>query len=195
MTATISGLIWLAGGVLWYVIRAPFEFRNRKKNVVVNNRRDVREKLLLTSSLSGLGLVPMLYVATGWPRFADYPFQVWQGWLGVVVMLGALYMMRRSHKDLGRNWSDSLQVREAHTLVTAGVYRVVRHPMYSAFWLMAVAQLLLLPNWIAGPAGMIGFGILFFGRVAREEAMMLEAFGDEYRAYMARTARVLPGLY
>jgi len=86
-------------------------------------------------------------------------------------------------------------VRESHTLVTTGVYRHLRHPMYSGFWLMALAQLCMLPNWVAGPAGLIGFGILFFGRVDREERMMLAAFGDEYRAYMLRTKRIIPGIY
>ena len=64
--------------------------------------------------------------------------------------------------------------------------------MYSAFWLWAIAQALLLPNWVAGFAGPVGFGILFFGRVASEERMMLETFGDSYRAYMTRTGRVFP---
>jgi len=63
--------------------------------------------------------------------------------------------------------------------------------MYSAFWLWAIAQALL-PNWIAGFAGPAGFGILFFGRAAREERMMLQTFGDSYREYMARTGRVFP---
>ena len=76
--------------------------------------------------------------------------------------------------------------------MTEGIYRRVRHPMYSAFWLWAIAQALLLSNWIAGFAGLAGFGILFFGRVAREERMMLETFGDSYRAYMARTGQGLP---
>jgi protein-S-isoprenylcysteine O-methyltransferase Ste14 len=67
--------------------------------------------------------------------------------------------------------------------------------MYSAFWLMGTAQLLLLPNWFAGFAGLIGFAVLFFGRVRREEEMMIGAFGDEYRAYMRRTARVIPWVY
>lgn len=49
--------------------------------------------------------------------------------------------------------------------------------MYSAFWLWTIAQALLLPNWIAGFAGLAGFGILFFGRVAREGRMMLQTFG------------------
>ena len=70
--------------------------------------------------------------------------------------------------------------------MTEGIYRFVRHPMYSAFFAWGVAQALLLPNWIAGPAGLVGFAILFFGRVGREEQMMIEAFGDQYRALHGR---------
>jgi protein-S-isoprenylcysteine O-methyltransferase Ste14 len=106
-----------------------------------------------------------------------------------------MWLFRRTHKDLGRNWSVSLDIRENHRLVTNGVYSFVRHPMYSAFWLWAIAQALLLPNWIAGFSGIVGFGTLFFGRVFEEEQLMLKAFGDEYRAYMQRTARILPGVY
>ena len=58
-----------------------------------------------------------------------------------------------------------------------------------------VAQILLLPNWVAGPAGLIGIGVLFFYRVGREESLMTETFGDQYRAYMRRTARIVPWLY
>jgi protein-S-isoprenylcysteine O-methyltransferase Ste14 len=53
----------------------------------------------------------------------------------------------------------------------------------------------LLPNWVAGLAGFIGFSVLFFLRVSKEERMMVETFGDEYRAYMARTKRIIPHLY
>jgi protein-S-isoprenylcysteine O-methyltransferase Ste14 len=64
--------------------------------------------------------------------------------------------------------------------------------MYSAFWLWGVAQALLLPNWIAGPAGLVGFGILFVCRIGREERLMIEQFGQDYRSYMSRTGRVTP---
>ena len=89
----------------------------------------------------------------------------------------------------------TLEIRETHRLVTRGVYRYVRHPMYSAFFLWAVAQALLLANWIAGPAGLAGFGTLFALRMPREERMMKEKFGDEYRAYEARTHRIVPGIF
>lgn len=194
MTPALAKAVWVVVVVLWYAIRYPFE-RKARKAPVARTRRDIREKVLLGISLTGLGVVPALYVATGFPRFADYPFRPGLAWLGVVFALAALAMFRLTHKALGRNWSVSLDVRERHTLVTDGVYRHVRHPMYTAFWLWAVAQALLLPNWIAGPAGLIGFGTLFFLRVGREERMMLDAFGEDYRAYMARSARIIPWVY
>jgi protein-S-isoprenylcysteine O-methyltransferase Ste14 len=194
VNATLSKIIWLAFGIAWFILRLHPERRSRKVPIR-DSRRDAREIVLLGCSLTGLGIVPCIYLATRFPRFADYTFSPVQGYLGIVVDVAMLWLFYRTHRDLGRNWSVSLDLRESHTLVTSGVYAYVRHPMYAGFWLMALAQVLLLPNWIAGPAGLVGFGTLFFGRVHREEAMMISGFGDEYRAYMRRTARVLPWIY
>ena len=194
MTATLSKIIWLTFGIAWAILRQQPGRRSRKTPVRYS-ARGAREFALLAASFSGLGIVPAIYVATHFPRFADYPFVPALSYLGIAVDVVCLWLFYRTHHDLGQNWSVSLDLRERHTLVTTGVYGVVRHPMYSGFWLMALAQLLFLPNWIAGPAGLIGFGILFFGRVGREEEMMISAFGDEYRSYMRRTSRVIPGIY
>jgi len=194
VTVTVSKIAWLTFCVLWFILRLQPRRRSRK-TPVRHSARDTREIILLACSLTGLGIVPFVYVATGFPRFASYPMTAAQGYLGIAILLGVLWLFYRTHRDLGRNWSVSLDLRERHTLVTTGVYASVRHPMYAGFWLMAIAQLLLFPNWIVGPAGLVGFGLLFFGRVRREEDMMIAAFGDEYRAYMRRTARVLPWIY
>ena len=194
MTPTIVEIIWLACGLSWFVMRFQPRQHSRKTPVRYSGR-GLLEFALLAASLTGLGVVPFIYVVAHFPRFADYPLIPTLSYLGVAVELSCLWLFYRSHRDLGHNWSVSLDLRDRHTLVTTGVYALVRHPMYSGFWLMALGQALLLPNWVAGPAGLIGFGALFFGRVAREEAMMISAFGDEYRAYMGRTARVVPWLY
>ncbi|MGM4872635.1 protein-S-isoprenylcysteine O-methyltransferase [Bradyrhizobium sp. 956_D2_N1_5] len=191
MTPTISRVIFVALVIGWYLIRYKYARRSRRARVVRSARGPLETALLLIS-LSGLGLVPLAYVATGMPRFADHSFYPWLAWLGSFFAIAALGVFHLTHRALGRNWSISLDVRENHELVTEGIYRRVRHPMYSAFWLWAIAQALLLPNWISGFAGIAGFGILFFGRVAREERMMLQTFGDSYRDYMARTGRVFP---
>jgi protein-S-isoprenylcysteine O-methyltransferase Ste14 len=193
MTPAISKVIFVALVIGWYLIRYEYARRSRRERVVSSARGPLETALLLIS-LSGLGLVPLIYIATAVPRFAAHSFHPILGWLGLFFAIAALGMFHLTHRALGRNWSISLDVRENHELVTNGVYRKIRHPMYSAFWLWAIAQALLLPNWVAGFSGLAGFGILFFGRVTREERMMLETFGASYRAYMARTGRVFPSI-
>jgi protein-S-isoprenylcysteine O-methyltransferase Ste14 len=194
MTPMMAKAIVVLTMVGWYVIRFRYA-RRARRTPITHSARGPRETALLLISLSGLGIIPAVYVATGLPGFADYAFRPAQAWLGLVFAGAALVLFRLTHKALGRNWSVSLDLREDHKLITDGIYRHVRHPMYTAFWAWAIAQALLLPNWFAGFAGMLGFGILFFGRIAREEQMMLERFGDEYRAYAAQTCRIIPGIY
>lgn len=194
MSPEIAKWIWAVGCIAWFVLRYPHQRRSHK-TPVVRRPGATRDRILLAISFSGLGIIPFIYVVTGEPRAANHSFNPLHGWIGAAVFMLALVLFYETHRMLGRSWSVTLEVREAHKLVMEGIYRYIRHPMYTAFWLWAVAQALLLPNWIAGFAGVVGFGILFAFRIGREEAMMVEAFGDEYRAYQARTKRIIPGIY
>jgi protein-S-isoprenylcysteine O-methyltransferase Ste14 len=191
VTPLVAKAVFVLLAVGWYVIRFPYARRSRR-TPVARSARGPREIALLLISLTGLGIVPFVYVASGFPRFADYTFRPVQAWLGLAAAVAALTMFHLTHRALGRNWSVTLEVRESHKLITEGVYARIRHPMYTAFWLWAVAQALLLPNWVAGLSGLVGFGTLYFLRVGQEEQLMIEAFGDTYRAYMERTARLIP---
>src|SRR6266568_943304 len=91
-----------------------------------------------------------------------------------------LWLFYRSHADLGTNWSITLEVREGHRLITQGVYRGVRHPMYSALALYSVGQALVIPNWVAGLSNLVAFAVLIALRVGAEERMMAHQFGNEY---------------
>lgn len=194
MSATVAKLLWLAGIVGWFVIRYPFQRRAARLGVA-RSTGGTGDWIALAIATTGQFVLPLFYVVTGQPAFADYPLSPVQGWIGLVALVGALVLFRLTHKQLGRNWSVSLETRTEHALVTGGLYGYVRHPMYSSFLLSAVAQVLLLPNWIAGPAGIVGVGVLFFYRVGREESLMVETFGDQYRIYMRRTARIVPWVY
>ena len=194
MTPMLAKAAFVVLAVAWFVIRMPHARRARRTPVARSDRGPYEDALLLIS-LAGLGIVPLLYVATGFPALAEYSFRPAQAWAGVTVAAAALWLFYLSHRALGRSWSVSLEVRQNHRFVMEGVYRRVRHPMYAAFWLWALAQALLLPNWVAGLAGMLGFGTLFFGRIGREERMMLESFGTEYREYMSRTNRIIPWIF
>ena len=67
--------------------------------------------------------------------------------------------------------------------------------MYFSFALWSIAQCLLLQNFLAGFSTLIIDGIMYFIRVPKEEQMMLDQFGDEYRKYMKRTWRLFPKIF
>ena len=191
MTPGLAEFIWAAGLVAWVVIRIPHQKRARKTGVA-RNAKTLIDRLALAAAAAGLCVIPIIYVATGFPAFADYPFQPWLAWLGLVVELAFLCLFYASHRQLGKNWSVTLEIRNEHRLVTDGLYRYVRHPMYLSFWLWAIAQFCLLPNGIAGAAGLAGVAILYFSRVRHEEAMMRDAFGASYDDYARQTGRIIP---
>ncbi len=191
MTPLIAKILHGLCMVAWWVIRRPFE-RKTKRNVLLRDAMDLREKAVLGVSFTGLGLIPFAYIATGFPASLDQAFSPARAVAGLLLFGAALGLFYATHKALGRNWSVTLAVRAEHSLVTGGVYRFVRHPMYTAFWMWAVAQALTLQNWVAGPAGIIGFGTLYLLRVAREEALMRETFGTAWDSYAARTPRIIP---
>jgi protein-S-isoprenylcysteine O-methyltransferase Ste14 len=191
MTATIAKIVWVALAVGWYLLRIPHERRSKKTPVSLDGM-DRLEIARLLISLTGLGIIPFIYVASGFPAFANRPHSPWLALLGAIVAIAALVMFHLTHQALGRYWSVSLQMRENHKLISDGVYARIRHPMYTAFWLWAIAQALLLPNWIAGLSGLVGFGTLYLLRVGPEEEMLVKTFGEEYRAYMRRTGRLTP---
>jgi protein-S-isoprenylcysteine O-methyltransferase Ste14 len=191
MTNTTCEIIWFAGLAVWYIVRYPFE-RRAKKVATTLSRFGRRESALLALAFAGLLIIPGIYALTGFPRALDRPLIPAIAYAGVASLCAALWLFYRSHQDLGRNWSISLEIRKEHRLVTTGVYRLVRHPMYSSFFLLAFAQFLLLPNWFAGASGLVGVGLLYALRVRQEERMMLERFGADYRDCMARTKRLIP---
>jgi protein-S-isoprenylcysteine O-methyltransferase Ste14 len=194
MTQTTAAIIWVVGMVLWFAIRYPHQRRARKQ-AVVRDRRDLPDRLWLWAAGLGLSILPLAHVLTGFPAFADHEFRPWMGWVGALAEAMFLAIFFESHRQLGKNWSITLEIRDKHRLVTDGIYRFVRHPMYTSFWLWAIAQAFLIPNWIAGLSGLVAVAGLYFSRVGKEERLMEEAFGEEYRLYSANTGRVIPRIF
>ncbi len=194
VTTTAAKLLWVAFAFSWGVIRVRYA-RRAKRNRQVEEQDRTYESLLLTLSFIGYLAFPALYVATNWLAFADYRVQPVLFCAGIVASAASLWLFWRSHADLGRNFSIKLVIRERHALVTTGVYGLIRHPMYASALLWSLGQALLLPNWVTALAGAFGFCILYFGRVSREESLMLKTFGAAYRDYMTRTKRLVPHIY
>jgi protein-S-isoprenylcysteine O-methyltransferase Ste14 len=189
----IFTVIYFAAIVIEMVIRAPLNIK-RKQEKMSERRVTVQEKTLLGLLFLAMFFIPIAYAATDWLDFANYTLPAWAGWLGVLLIAGALFVFWRAHADLGLNWSPTLEIREKHELITRGIYGTIRHPMYASQWLWVLAQPLLLQNWIAGFINLLVFIPFYFLRVREEEKLMLEKFGDQYRTYMQRVGAVLPKL-
>lgn len=185
--------IYWAAIVLEMVIRAPISRRQRSEPKS-NRQVTSQERALLGLLFLGMFFVPLFYSATNWLDIADYTLPAWTGWLGVILLAGALVIFWRAHADLGLNWSPSLEIREKHELITRGIYSAIRHPMYASQWLWVIAQPLLLQNWVAGWLNLLVFIPFYILRVKAEEQLMLEQFGEQYRSYMQKAGAVLPKL-
>lgn len=114
--------------------------------------------------------------------------------LGIGIGFGALLLFFLTHKQLGDNWSGTLELRENHELVTSGVYSLVRHPMYSVFLLNVLSKTLITANWVVGAVGFLAVVIMCIIRIPDEEKMMLDQFGETYQVYMKKTKRLIPYL-
>ena len=183
--------IYFIGFITLLIIRIYYRVRNRDVKIV-ESYVSTLERILFFLDAVGVIVIPLLYIFTSWLEFAEYQLPSWLGWIGALILAFAILLLWRSHADLGRNWSQSLELRKGHELIDHGVYKYIRHPMYAAIWLYCIAQILLLHNVIAGWSALVSFGLLYFLRVPREENMMLDQFGEEYQAYMRKTGRVIP---
>lgn len=187
----IFTVLYFVGIFAEIFIRAPINKR-RQQEKMSEQRVTSQEKVFLGLLFLSMFLIPIVYAATNWLDFANYTLPPWAGWLGVLILTGAIFVFWRAHADLGLNWSPSLEIRERHELITRGIYGVIRHPMYASQWLWVIAQPLLLQNWIAGFSNLLVFIPFYFLRVKAEEQMMLDSFGIQYQEYMKKTGGVLP---
>lgn len=183
----------LLAAIVFIAIRAAHGSRSLGVRVIQSRKGKLEILLILLAALGFFA--PIVWIASPVFEFSEYPLRAELLALGIAFNAVGLWLFHRSHADLGLNWSITLEVREKHQLITHGVYRCIRHPMYTALFLCSAGQMFVIPNWAVGPSYLVTFGILFAFRIRAEEKMMLDTFGKDYEEYRARTKRLLPGLW
>ena len=138
-----------------------------------------------------VALILLSALNPAWMPKLDFSLPFWVRWAGLALGLASLGLWSWTHVALGTLWSVPLQLRTQHRLVTSGPYLRIRHPMYTAILAWATSLGMVLANWVPIIVA-VGGAVIFVMRVPREEQMMLERFGGEYRDYMKRTGRFLP---
>ena len=138
-----------------------------------------------------MAFLVMYIVGMPWIEAFSFPLPSGLRWAGFVLGLLSVAFWTWTQVTLDTQWSAQLQLRNEHQLITTGPYARIRHPLYAAMFGWSAALALLTANWIfVGVAVLSIAGTL--ARVPKEEQMMLEAFGDEYKDYMRRTGRFFP---
>lgn len=126
-----------------------------------------------------------------WMQWSSLNSPDWLRWFGAAIGAATLPLLYWVFISIGKNITQTVATRKDHQLVTGGAYAWVRHPLYVVGTLFFLALNLLVANWFVGSASLIGLTMLLI-RLPKEEASLIERFGDEYRAYMKRTGRLLP---
>jgi protein-S-isoprenylcysteine O-methyltransferase Ste14 len=117
----------------------------------------------------------------------------WLRWSGGAFGVAGVLLMYWTLANLGKNLTDTVSTRRDATLITRGPYRWVRHPFYVTAALLMLAAALLSANLLVAGAGATVIALLIL-RTPKEEQRLIDKFGDDYRQYMARTARFFPKL-
>ncbi len=153
---------------------------------------------LMMTLIKVLGLVlwlsPFVYLINpAWMAWAKMGLMDGIRWMGVgigfISIIGIYWLFR----SIGSGITPTSATRKEHKLVTHGIYRYIRHPLYTFGSSMFIAFGMMADNWLIAALGVMAF-IGMAIRTPKEEANLIEKFGDEYREYMKHTGRFLPKL-
>ncbi|MCC6297801.1 MAG: isoprenylcysteine carboxylmethyltransferase family protein [Anaerolineales bacterium] len=142
-----------------------------------------------------LWLTPLVYLINptwmAWSKIGLPESVRWLGvGLGILCVVGIYWLF----SSIGSGITPTSATRKEHKLVTRGIYKYIRHPLYTIGSTFIISFGMMADNWfiaLLGALAFIGMAI----RTPKEEANLISKFGDEYRDYMKRTGRFLPKLF
>ncbi len=189
----VSKVILIVVYSLFSIIR--IEYYRKTKKAGYKTVIEERKKYSIWLSIFICYTVFTFFIYILFPQvlvWAKVPLSSWLRLVGAFIAVLALVWFIWIHRSLGNNLSVRLRIKDSQELVTDGPYRWIRHPMYTAFFILHVAAFLLTANWFIGLTWIGGLIVIIILRVKREEEMLLSAFGSEYRFYMENTGRFVP---
>jgi protein-S-isoprenylcysteine O-methyltransferase Ste14 len=113
--------------------------------------------------------------------------------LGAVLLFGGLLLQAAAMLDLGASWRIGIEERARPGLVTGGLYRFSRNPIFLALIAVLAGYTLLLPTLLSALI-LVGACIAIRQQIAEEESYLARSYGEQYRAYARRVGRLLPGM-
>jgi protein-S-isoprenylcysteine O-methyltransferase len=115
--------------------------------------------------------------------------------LGAALCIAGLALRWYSIFYLGRFFTVNVAIAADHQVIDGGPYRFVRHPSYSGSLLALIGLGITYANWLSLIIVVLPVLAAFMRRIRIEEAALSQALGERYTQYMARTRRLIPGVY
>ena len=195
----MSETLFRISALLLFVINFSMSafFRHKAETRGGKLRTSEGQGLVVVLRLLGLAvLLPLLgyLIKPRWVAWARLPLPTWVRGLGLAGAAGTVPLIYATLNAIGDNISPTQATRQDHKLVTRGPYRWVRHPLYAGGLIFVMSMALMTALWWLAAATVVPMIILLI-RTRREEANLIEAFGDQYREYQARTRRFIPFIY
>ena len=183
-------IFFLCGMILQVILLFPYLQKYLKNGY--SHLFNKKERNYLNCIGIGYLVLPLIYVFSTWFSWFDYNVPKLVSLLALGVYCFGFWVVFRAWSDLGSSWSVGTEIQKSHLLVTTGLYKWVRHPMYAAVVAIAAAQIFLLQNWLVGPAFIVVAIPFFLYRIKKEERELIIHFGDEYLKYKKQTNSVIP---
>ena len=170
-----------------------FTFAKGVKDLKIKKSKDdIFEKIKDFIAFLGMAFIPLISIFTPFLNNFEIKIPLLILFFSIIGIALDLYFFYLIHKQLGINWSPILEIKENQKLIKDGVYKYIRHPMYTQLLLWNILQGILLSNYFVEFFGILTMVIFYFSRINSEEELMIEEFGEEYIKYMENTGRLFP---
>ncbi len=186
---TASDLLTVAAWASWLAL-GNGSLRSERSDIIQDHGTVVWG---WTVSLASVGLGLFLTGAMPW---AGIPLPVWSArFLGATIALLGSALRQWAVVTLGRFFTQAVMMRSQHHIVSAGPYRLLRHPGYTGTLLTLVGLGLSLENWVSLAVMTAGFFLSHIPRITVEEEVLELHFGEEYRQFQRTRKRLIPGVW
>ena len=184
----VIGILYVCFGYIRYNYHKIYK---QDKETILFRKFFKREKQLVLWVAIVFNSTYLLYWFTpilAWATLLPFVVRI----VGVLLSISGLYLFWLTHNALGTSWSPLLEVKKEHKLITTGIYKHIRHPMYTAILVFTLGLGLISANLVVLLLPLIIFSILCYVRISDEEGMMISWFGDEYILYKRKTGMLFP---
>jgi len=200
MSPQLLAYSYLACFVAFILLRAVFALKTPRTDASSPQRESRASHLFRTfviitqTALMAVYGFRTMFNLFPWIDTFALPIHAHPRMLALVLSVLGLFGLAWVHATLGRHFSDRLNLQSEHTLVTAGPYHYVRHPMYSFLFLFFIASAVLAANALIAVCSVLLIANIAV-RITHEEAMLRTHFGQTFDDYAQRTPRLIPGIF